>query len=60
MYNYITELLNIAPEYIKIAFWACCSIGAMVLWHFRKYVLVIGSGVVLVYVTIKNAIAGDD
>lgn len=56
----MTELLNISPEYIRVAFWVCFFIGAMVLWRFRKYVLIIGSGAIAIYLLIKKSIAGEE
>lgn len=54
------ELLNNSPEWVQIAFLACCAVGAMVMYRFKKYVLIISSGAIAIYLAIKNSFADDE
>ncbi len=60
MIDMFTGWLNISPEYTKTAFWIAFFVGCVVLWHFRKLVLIIGAGAVAVYIAIKNSFANND
>lgn len=60
MIDYIINMLNIAPEYVKIAFWCCFMVGLVILYRFRRIVIIISSCVIGIYLSIKNSLTGDE
>lgn len=58
MANY-TELLNISPEYVRIAFLMLACIGVILLFRFWKIAIVIATGAVGMYIAIKKSLADE-
>lgn len=58
--NSLFELISNSPDFIQVSVIVIYIIGFMLIYKFRKYVMVIGAGAIAVYVFIKKSMASDE